>query len=326
MKETFLMAIIVIFCMLVIPLSSLKNQSGDSLPTANIQSGVTYESNANDISLQKIKVLKDGDVIEYTVNDYIFGVVAAEMPALYEEEALKAQTVAAYTFACYKKETDKNQDYDISAEAETAQCFITRQEAATRWGEKAQEYTSKLDSCISSVLGETLTYENKIIFAAYHAISPGVTNSCLDVWGKDLPYLQSVNSSDDCLADNYLTEVTFTTDEIAEKLKSFNDAAGEPQDYFTDLNKSNNGYVKTLKYCGKEITGSEIRSALNLRSCNFEITFSDNLFKFTVKGYGHGVGMSQTGANAMAKKGYNYQEILLYYYPQTKLQKNQKNT
>lgn len=322
MKGTFLMAILVVFCMLVIPLSALKNSQSSATPITNSQSDVPYEKPNGNIKLEKIKVLKDGEIWEYSINDYLFGVLAAEMPALYEEEALKAQTVAAYTFACYKKSTGDTQDYDISSEPETAQCFITRTEACARWGTKAQEYTSKLDRCIASVLGQRITYDNQPIFAAYHAISAGTTNSCKDVWGTDLPYLISVSSTDDALADNYLTEVTFTPAELTEKLKDFHIAENLSQDCFGEIFKNGGGYVTSLKYCGKEITGSEIRKALDLRSCCFEISFEDNLFKFTVKGYGHGVGMSQTGANAMAKQGKTYEEILLHYYPNTVLQKN----
>ena len=321
MKGTFLMAMLVVFCMLVIPLSALKNPTSDVIPTTNTQSNIPYENSVN-TNFEKIKVLKDGEILEYNIKEYLFGVLAAEMPALYEEEALKAQAVAAYTFALYKKTTGATQDYDISSEPETAQCFITRTEACARWGTKAQEYTSKLDRCIASVLGQTITYDNQPIFAAYHAMSAGITNSCKDVWGKDLPYLKSVNSNSDTLADNFLTEVAFSPEDLSEKLKDFHLAENLSQDCFSEVNRNSSGYVTSLKYCGKEILGSDIRKALNLRSCNFEISFTDNLFKFTVKGYGHGVGMSQTGANAMAKQGKTYEEILLHYYPDTALQKN----
>lgn len=302
-------------------MSSLNKRSSDSLPATNVQSDIAYEPNNTTAPLEKIKVLLNNEVIECSIGDYIFGVVAAEMPALYEKEALKAQAVAAYTFACYRIKNNTASNYDISAEPETAQCFITRQEAAKRWGENAQEYTTKLDECISAVLGQKLTYNNQIILAAYHAISSGTTNSCKDVWGNDVPYLQSVESLDDLQADNYLTEVILTTDELVDKLDEFCAPSGNPQEYFSNVEKADSGYIKSIKYCGTVLTGSDIRSALELRSCNFEIDFSNDAFKFTVKGYGHGVGMSQTGANAMAKRGNSYEEILLYYYPGTKLEK-----
>ena len=321
MKGTFLITIIVVFSMLAIPLSALDIKDNTSQPTATIQSDIPYEKIEQAENDSKIKVLKDGEVKEYSVKDYIFGVVAAEMPALYEKEALKAQAVAAYTFACYKKETAGG-DYDITSEPETAQCFVTREEAAARWGEKAKEYEQKIDECIAAVEGQILTYQNKPIFAAYHAISSGVTNNCADIWGTDLPYLKSVDSAGDCLADGYTSEATFAAEELAEKLKEIADKSGEPQDYFKDIQNTNNGYVKQIVYCGKNTTGYQIARLLNLRSGNFEIKFVDNNFTFTVKGYGHGVGMSQNGANYMAQQGSNYEEILSHYYPDVKLEKN----
>ncbi len=320
MKGTFLVAIVIIFSMLAIPLTTFdKNEVVISV--AKPQSDIVYEKTKNEEENEKIKVLKDGEVLEYGLSDYIFGVVAAEMPALYEKEALKAQAVAAYTFACYIKEGSKNDEYDISADPETAQCFITREEATTRWGEKAQEYITKIEECILSVKGEILTYDDKPIFAAYHAISSGVTNDSVDVWGSELPYLKSVDSLGDVSANGYLSEVKLSAEEVAEKLKDFATPQEDANEYFTNVKTNDNGYVKSVDYCGKEISGSDLRECLELRSSNFEINFSDGVFAFTVKGYGHGVGMSQTGADYMAKQGSSYEEILAHYYPNTTLQK-----
>ncbi len=322
MKGTFFIAIVVIFSMLAIPLSSLNIKQNTVIPTVKEQSDITYEKNNKVTGFEKIKVLRDGEVYEYSTRDYIFGVVAAEMPALYEKEALKAQAVAAYTFACYKMNTDTNEQYDISADAKTAQCFITREEAISRWGEKAQEYAQKIDDCISAVEGELIIYNDKPIFAAYHAISPGKTNSCADVWGNNLTYLTSVDSVGDTLANGYLSEVTYTIEELSEKLKSISQAKGDAQNYFSNIKTTDNGYVLKIGYCGKNTTGATLCELLGLRSSNFEINFDNNIFTFTVKGYGHGVGMSQTGADYMAKQGSTYEEILLHYYNGASLQKN----
>ncbi len=321
MKGIFFVAIVIIFSMLVIPLSALdKNQEG-FIPVANAQKDIIYDKEENEKNIEKIKVLKDGEILEYSIKDYVFGVVAAEMPALYEKEALKAQAVAAYTFACYRKELSQNDEYDISSDPQVAQCFITREEAMTRWGEKAQEYAKKLDDCIESVQGEIITYDNKPIFAAYHAISAGFTNNSADVWGGELPYLKSVESEGDTSANGFLSEVKLTANEVAEKLKDITSATGEENDYFSNINTNEAGYVKTIDYCGKQITGAEMTKLLELRSSSFGISFADGVFTFAVKGYGHGVGMSQTGADYMAKQGKEYKEILEYYYPETTLQK-----
>ena len=323
MKSTFISVLAVMFCMLVIPLISLPDKSDTALQAAAVNNGNNvYEKNANDYAYEEFKILKNGKVLELSAKDYIFGVVAAEMPALYEAEALKAQAVAAYTFACYRKQGNTDSEYDLTADSETAQCFITREEAAARWGEKSDEYTKKIEDCIAEVEGELLTFDDKPIFAAYHAISSGSTNSCYDVWGKEISYLKSVVSDGDKLAEGYLSEAVFTAEEIAENLKSITAASGDAQNYFSELNATDNGYVKTLKFCGKETTGSEISKLLGLRSGSFSVEFTEAGFKFTVKGYGHGVGMSQTGADYMAKQGSSYEEILLHYYNGATLQKN----
>lgn len=324
MKEIFVILIVVIFAMLVIPLSALSKSPSTAVPTVKPQYNEPYQDPTAEFKFEEIKVLKDGVVTPYSTKDYLFGVIAAEMPALYETEAIKAQAVAAYTFACYRMLGHTDTDYDITADGDTAQCFITREEAAARWGEKAAEYTKKIDDCIDSVAGYTLIYNGEVIFAAYHAISPGVTNSCLDVWGKDIPYLISVNSDGDKLADNYSSEATFTSAEITERFKSINAASGEVQNYFSNIVTTDTGYVKEINFCGKTITGAQVRETLNLRSSNFTVSYNDDKFTFTAKGYGHGVGMSQTGANYMAKQGKTFEEILLHYYSGATLHKNLK--
>lgn len=321
MKGTFFVSLVVIFSILAIPLSALPKNNLNSIPTVKPENNVNYDKTSQNSSTQTIKVLKDGVVNEYSIEDYVFGVVAAEMPALYEPEALKAQAVAAYTFALYRKSGNSDENYDITADGQTAQCFISHEEAMTRWGEKAEEYIKKLNDCITSVQGEVLTYEGKPIFAAYHAISSGITNSCKDVWGDDLPYLKSVNSPGDTLAEGFLSEVKLTSKELQEKLTDIAAPSGEPQNYFNAIHTTDNGYVTNLTYCGKEISGSKLRDLLNLRSCCFTISFSDDVFTFSVKGYGHGVGMSQNGSNYMAKQGSKYDEILLHYYKGATLQK-----
>lgn len=321
MKGTFIPSLVVVFCMLALPLMSLSKTAQPIQTVSKNESSIIYDSGKSAKILESFKVLKNDEIINLSARDYIFGVVAAEMPALYEPEALKAQAVAAYTFACYKSAQNADKGYDISASPEEAQCFITREEATQKWGEHSDEYTKKIEECVDAVLGQHLTYNGEIIFAAYHAISSGTTNSCNDVWAKELPYLVSVDSIGDRLAKGYLSEAVFTADELAQKLNSIAAASGDPQGYFTDIKRSNSGYVKELKYCGKQTVGSEISKLLELRSSNFELTLTDGIFKFSVRGYGHGVGLSQNGANYMAQQGSSYDEILAHYYKNTVLKK-----
>ena len=146
MKGTFISVLAVAFSMLVIPLLSLTNAvQNNVIETSADANNITYQNEKSDFAFESFKVLKDDSVIQVSAKDYVFGVVAAEMPALYHEEAIKAQAVAAYTFACYRKAADTNKEYDISADPETAQCFITLEEAAAKWGEKADEYSEKIE-------------------------------------------------------------------------------------------------------------------------------------------------------------------------------------
>ncbi len=323
MKNIFTSAVITVFSMLLIPLISLSDTNDTAIKTSALSDNIILSKNDDNAEIYNVfRVLKNGTVSEIGAEDYVFGVVAAEMPALYEKEALKAQAVAAYTFACYRKDNSKNEEYDITADPETAQCYITRDEANKKWGEKADEYTAKIENCINEVAGQLLTYENKAIFAAYHAISSGTTNSSDDVWGNDLPYLKSVNSDGDKLAEKYLSELTLSGEELTEKLKSISTAECEFKNCFSNTTLTDSGYVKSIVYRDKKTNGSEISKLLGLRSGNFEVSYSDGTFTFKVKGYGHGVGMSQNGANVMAQQGSSYEEILLHYYSGVKLQKN----
>jgi len=324
MKGVFIPMLAVVFSMLALPMISLKNAENEAVIDifASKQTEAYIQEEANLKKDETIKVLKDEKILEISMEDYLFGVVAAEMPALYEVEALKAQAVSAYTFACYKKAENDNKEYDISADYKTAQGFITRKEAKSKWGEKADEYEKKINTCIKQVSGELLTFEGKPIFAAYHAISSGVTNSARDVFGKEISYLVPQNSASDKLAKGYLSEAEFTSEEIAEKMQKYTKAKGKAKNYFTEIKATDNGYVKSLNFCDVTLSGSQISEALGLRSANFKISFANDKFKFTVKGYGHGVGMSQNGANYMAQQGKGYEEILLHYYENAVLQKN----
>lgn len=322
MKRTILISAIVAMCMLLLPLFSLKGADNTSIQTAapiKVEKPPAQTVSAK--SYESFRILTGGEVREISAKDYIFGVCAGEMPAVYEKEALKAQAVAAYTFACFRKAARADAEYDLTDNPETDQCFITREVAAERWGEGAEDYSKKLDECIDEVLGIVLTYEGEIAQTVYHAISSGKTVSSEEVWGTALPYLVPVDSVGDTLAKGYLSTASFTADEIAAALSSIATASGEASEYFTDILYSDSNRVNSLKYCGVDCTGAQIAKLLSLRSSNFEIAFDGEGFTFTVKGYGHGVGMSQNGANYLAQQGADYKEILLHYYSGCELAK-----
>lgn len=318
MKKILITSLILTAAMLLLPLVRLEG-TDKVLPTTAITQSDTLKYEPTIVETFKVYDPETEKITLMPCDEYIFGVVAAEMPALYHEEALKAQAVAAYTFACSRKNTNEGKEYDITSSPLTDQSFISKEEATQRWGEKAAEYTQKIESAIKETKGCVLTYKGKLITAVYHAISSGKTESCKNVWGKDLPYLVSVPSEDDRLAENYISSATFTKEELTEKLSS---VIGDTQTItFGEPSRTESGNVKEITVCGKVCSGAEIRELLELRSSNFAVTAEGDKITFTVYGYGHGVGMSQNGANAMAKKGSDFKEILTHYYTGCEIEK-----
>lgn len=313
MKCTVLTSVIVLSVMLASPLHLLGESRVSEVPAATEIENIPSTS-PEALVYDTFSVLIDGSVQELSRADYIRGVVAAEMPALYEAEALKAQAIAAYTFACYRKSTRGDAEYDITADSKTDQGYVSDAACREKWGEKAEEYLQKIADAVDAVDGMLLTYNGDCALSVYHAMSSGTTAACYDVWGKDLPYLVEVPSIGDTLDSDYLTTAEFSADELNSKLSKLSEIKGEPQDWFKNLKVAPSARVVSLELCGKEISGGKIASTLELRSANFEISYSEGKFIFTVKGYGHGVGMSQVGANYMAKQGSDYKEILYHYY------------
>lgn len=323
MKNIAITFLILLASMLTLPLAALSKET--PVPALEASAAVTQEDLSQKSSIEvydsfRIKMSADGSIVTLSRDDYIFGVVAAEMPALYETEALKAQAVAAYSYACRKK-TAASDEYDLTDNPKTHQCYISRETARERWGEKADEYTQKIDSAVKAVSGQVLTYDGGIALTAYHAISSGETENCSDVWGSDVPYLVSVDSVGDKTAEKYLTTVALTADEVSSLMNGIAKTQGDTKNWFSDINRCDTGRVKSLKFCGRDTTGAEVAEALSLRSANFEISVADSTFTFTVRGYGHGLGMSQNGADYMAKQGSSYEEILKWYYTGCELEK-----
>lgn len=319
MKKITVMAFFLSICMLITPLGVVAQKPLTETADALLDD-LSLEQNESTEEF-KIYMHETNEIVSLSAKDYIFGVVAAEMPALYEEEALKAQAVAAYTYALYRKSVNSGAGYDITDDHTKDQAFITKSEAAEKWGSKAEIYTEKIENAVAKVLGFALTFDGEIIMAAYHAISSGKTENCRDIWSSDLPYLVSVESEWDMAAENYETTAVFTFQEVKNAFSDKITPTDNPDNYFCDIKKTDVGTVTSISVCGKTFTGGEIREMFELRSSNFKVSFADGKFTFTVLGYGHGLGMSQNGANGMAKEGKSYLEILEHYYTNCKIEK-----
>lgn len=318
MKKILWSAMIILSFMLLLPLAAMKKPAAVSA-----MSGQVILPEAEDAVSESFRVLdcETGEVNEIDTEDYIFGVVAAEMPALYEEEALKAQATAAYTYACYRRSQNAGKGYDITNDHTTDQSFTTEEAARERWGDNADEYCDKIRAAVRDTAGYMVTYDGKPALAVYHAISSGKTEDCENVWGGKLPYLVPAASLGDKLSPDYLTTVEVSEEEFKNALKDECELNGEPKDYFGELSRSESGYVLEAEICGQKISGSRLRSLFELRSNAFDAEYKDGKFVFTVRGYGHGVGMSQYGANYLAKQGSGFKEILESYYTGCEVEK-----
>ncbi len=320
MKRIYIIAAVLILiygaAMPLICLSTDKNasQSGDS-------GQATYDDIAD--KTKKVRVLdkKSGKITKIDLDEYLFGVISAEMPALYNEEALKAQAVASYTYMLFRANERAGEKYDVVDDSSVDQAFITRKEAREKWGDGYDKYAAKIEAVIKSVSGYVMVDENDMpILAAYHNISAGRTESANTVWGSEYSYLQPVDSLGDLTAEKYLSEESFTPEEIAEKL-ALPESDAAPSKWLGNIKSTDSGTVTEISFCEKEFTGGQIRSRLGLRSSVFTVNYDDGTFNFRVQGHGHGVGMSQYGANYLAEQGYTYVEILSWYYTGCKMKR-----
>ncbi len=258
--------------------------------------------------------------VEMDMFEYICGSVAAEMPLAYNEEAIKAQAVACYTNALRQKADTKNEQNNITDDIKMHQGYIDEVQRKEKWGADFDKYEKKLKNAVKSVENEALYYDSKLCVAAFHAISCGKTENSENLWGTKKPYLTSVDSSGDKTAKGYGSTISYNTDGFNKCIQTLSPV---PQGVKT-LNAalkitktSPSGTVLEAILNGNKYTGEQIRSAFGLRSPVFTVNIEDDAITFTVKGYGHGVGMSQHGANYLAEKGYTYDKILTHYYKGT---------
>ena len=253
---------------------------------------------------------KNGNISTIELEEYVKGVVAAEMPASFHIEALKAQAVLARTYALKAKE--KNKFLTTSNETQN---YKTKEELQTLWGPSYDAYYQKIKTAVESTKKEYLSYEGNYIEAVYHSTSNGKTESSIYVWNTYYPYLISVDSPYDNTNPSYQKEQFFSYEELREKL---NTEVNEETE-FIPLKKTESSRIDEMEINELHFTGTSLRNLLGLRSTDFEIQKVENGVIIKTTGYGHGVGMSQYGANGMAKAGSTYQEILAHYYPNTTL-------
>ena len=265
-----------------------------------------------------VTILIDGELQEMDLNEYLWGVVAAEMPASFELEALKAQAVAARTYSLNKAGQAANHpEADLCTDHTCCQAWSAREKAQANWGDNAQTYTDKITRAVAETNGEVALYEGSLISALYHSSSTDTTQDAVAVWGGNVPYLKSVPSPEGEEVPDYHSTVTYPSQETRDRILQAKPEAvleGDPANWFTNAVYSDGGSVLTIDLGGVTVSGHEARTIFDLRSASFTVETTPDSVTFSVTGYGHGVGMSQYGANAMAAEGKTYQEILQHYY------------
>lgn len=267
---------------------------------------------------------KKEDVVKNVpIEEYLSGVISAEMPANFPLEALKAQAVASRSYIFDKMTSGGNKipshkGADVCTDSAHCKAWISKEERFKNWAESEQEKNwNKILTAISETDGEYMTYEGEPITAVFYAISSGTTERAEDVWGGDVPYLQNADSSLDKNAPGYHSSKEFSEKAFRSLIVSAYPEISlpkSPSDWYCDEIRSSGGAVLSCKIGNKTIKGTEIRKIFSLRSHNYTLTYKNNTFIFDVLGYGHGVGMSQWGAKFYADEGKNYRDILRIYY------------
>ena len=264
----------------------------------------------------------DGEAVrEMTMAEYLPGVVRGEMPASFETEALKAQAAAERTYACYRLlhgGKSAHPDADVCMSSACCSAWMSEAAAAERWGERAAEYEARIRQAVQDTDGQVVLYEGAPILAAFHAASAGSTASGAEVWKSDLPYLASVKSPESVdEVPNYYSVNTFSAEEFRRKIAAAYPSAaleGPLESWLGDAELTASGRVASLTVGGVPVPGTALRKLLGLRSTAFTAAAAGDSIVFRVTGYGHGVGMSQYGANVLAQEGKSWQEILCWYY------------
>ena len=312
MKKYILLCAVLSVMMIITPLISVE-YTNEALASA-------MKEAKKDDEYISVMMSATGETSEMKMREYIIGCVAGEMPADYHEEALKAQAVASYTFAQYIKKRDKGKPgADISDDSSVYQSYIDENKRKEKWKDSFEKYESAVESAVDAVLGKCILYDGEPIMAVYFDKCSGLTESSENIWGKKLPYLVSVTSDGDKLSPDLESRKELTEDEFKEAFSKKEIDFSSDSKFIGEIERFDSGVVKKITVSGCEVSGTEFRSLLELKSADFSVENSDGKIMITCRGNGHFVGMSQYGADYMARQGSDFKEILAHYYPNTEI-------
>ncbi len=276
-----------------------------------------------DAEVFRVQDSATSEVLELSRREYLIGAVAAEMPVTWPDEALKAQAVAAHSYILYCRDHAAAPETGwLTADPARRQGVLTDPVLHSYWGVDYEANYARLAALVDQVLTAVVCYQDAPAGTSYFAISNGLTESSENVWGSALPYLVPVESSSDLAADHYEYTLTLAAAQVQSLLSAGLGVAPDarsPEAWFGTPSYTPSGYVASLPVCGQTVTGPALRRVLGLRSACFSIRYAEGSFTITTRGYGHGVGLSQWGAKAMAEQGASWQEILGHYFPHTEI-------
>ncbi len=313
MKSKYLQITAAFLLGLLVPclLLQIGRRSTPSEPQSETQA-TTIPTEPVVLTKPQIQVLdKQGNAGKMDLEEYLVGVVLAEMPTSYDPEALCAQAVVARTYALRRQDKQRHEDGAICMDPGCCQAYVSAEDYLDGLG--YQEDIDKTVEAIRRTEGIILTYDGEPIEATYFSCSGGQTEAAVEVWGGTYPYLQAVLSPGEEEMKNFKKEVYFTKAELEKALGR--ELPSDPDTWIGQITYTTGGGVNTIELGGQSYTGVNLRSLLKLNSTAFTVTPDGDGVSITTSGKGHRVGMSQSGAQAMALRGYGYQTILTYYYP-----------
>lgn len=328
MKRPFIFILGLSLVVIIIPIISsllLYNISDDETiknKVPNVLKKVTYEKIDKNAPVIDIYNADENKTIKMNIEEYLYGVLSSEMPSTFNEEALKAQAIAARTYVIYKIENNIKSGHKnavVCTNSYHCQAYTSYENLKKIKGEDwiKSDY-SKIKKVVDSTKGQILTYDGKAILPLYFSTSSGKTENSVDVFSTQYPYLVSVDSPYEENSPKYLTTYSVEKSKFIKYIKNtypkLNISLDKLDDEIEIESRTEGGCVKTIKVGNIKMSGISMRKIFNLNSANFNINCNNNEVKFTVKGYGHGVGMSQWGAEGMAQKGYKYYDILFHYF------------
>ncbi len=325
LKFRFAVIFLAVIIMFLVPMTAIESEISDENEIKEDEFAEKKDEIIPEEEKETFRIfdMETETVSEVSYEDYVRGAIASEMGADFEYEAMVAQGLAAFSCGLYQKNAHLAADYDFSAAPGKKLGYMTEEKAKEIYGEAFREKWDKICSAAEEAMEYVITYSGEPALTVYHAISNGMTESSENAWGGAIPYLVPVESEGDLLHKDYESTVTVEKEKVLDALnKNGAKLSGKaPEDWFEGAVLTESGYVDYIEIGAATFSGEKLRSLFGLRSASFDVGFENGNFIFKVRGYGHGVGLSQVGANYLAENGADFKEITAHYYPGTEVEK-----